>query len=320
MVKFSKDLSLNVVERWSQYYIDYAKLKSLLTKGAEVVQTQGPYSDEVNAAKAQFKTAIDQELKKINSFYYAQTAQFREEVENRKKRARSGSMTADFEVSSSHYDVFRDLNDIQKYLYINAEGFRKIMKKYDKRFGLRGTEHVEGEAFEATLAEQPFVTGEELKVCTDILKSEQKWNQGGRARGAEMKIISGSANMPLAEEISGRMGMPLTPITIKKFADGEIFVQIQENVRGADIFLIQSTCQPVNDNLMELLLIVGALRRASAERVTAVIPYYGYARQDRKDRSAPPRPSRSHPPPPFARHRSRRPQRARERVDSAGRA
>jgi ribose-phosphate pyrophosphokinase len=86
------------------------------------------------------------------------------------------------------------------------------------------------------------------------------------------------------EEISGRVGVPLTPLMVKRFADGEIFVQVLENVRSCDVYLVQPTCQPVNDNLMELLLTVGALRRASAGRITAIIPYYGYARQDRKDR------------------------------------
>ena len=79
-----------------------------------------------------------------------------------------------------------------------------------------------------------------------------------------------------SEEISGRVGVPLTPLMVKRFADGEIFVQVLENVRSCDVYLVQPTCQPVNDHLMELLLTVGALRRASAGRISAIIPYYGY--------------------------------------------
>ncbi len=97
-----------------------------------------------------------------------------------------------------------------------------------------------------------------------------------------IKLVTGNANRPLAEEISRELGEPLTDATVSQFSDGETMVQINENVRGADTFVIQPTCSPVNDNIMELLLIIDALRRASARRITAVIPYYGYARQDRK--------------------------------------
>jgi len=98
----------------------------------------------------------------------------------------------------------------------------------------------------------------------------------------DMKIISGNSNRPLSIGIANCLGISLVQAEIKRFSDGEVFVQINENVRGSDVFVIQSTCPPVNDNLMELLIIIDALRRASAGRVTAVIPYYGYARQDRK--------------------------------------
>ncbi|HEB75952.1 MAG TPA: ribose-phosphate pyrophosphokinase [Nitrospirae bacterium] len=97
-----------------------------------------------------------------------------------------------------------------------------------------------------------------------------------------IKILTGNANRPLAEEISKYLGEPLTEATVTTFIDGEIMVHIDENVRGADTFVIQPTCTPVNHNIMELLLIIDALKRASARRITAVIPYYGYARQDRK--------------------------------------
>jgi ribose-phosphate pyrophosphokinase len=100
------------------------------------------------------------------------------------------------------------------------------------------------------------------------------------ARG--MRLLAGNANRQLAEAISQYLKIPLTQAVVRRFADMEVFVEIQENVRGEDIFVIQSTSYPANDNLMELLIIIDALRRASARRITAVIPYFGYARQDRK--------------------------------------
>jgi len=97
-----------------------------------------------------------------------------------------------------------------------------------------------------------------------------------------LKIFAGSSNLPLAKRIAEHMGIELGKIDIKRFSDGEISVKITENVRGSDIFLIQSTGNPANDNIIELLLIMDAFRRASAKRITLVIPYYGYGRQDRK--------------------------------------
>jgi len=98
----------------------------------------------------------------------------------------------------------------------------------------------------------------------------------------DIKLFSGRANNPLAEEIAQYLGASLEPITIKDFSDGEIYVQIQDSVRGDDVFIVQPVCNPVNQNLMELLIILDAFKRASAKSITAVIPYYGYARQDRK--------------------------------------
>jgi len=98
----------------------------------------------------------------------------------------------------------------------------------------------------------------------------------------ELKLFTGNANRPLAEEIADYLQVSLGEAEVGRFADNEVFVQINENVRGADVFVIQPTCPPVNDNLMELLVMVDALKRASAQRITAVLPYYGYARQDRK--------------------------------------
>jgi ribose-phosphate pyrophosphokinase len=100
----------------------------------------------------------------------------------------------------------------------------------------------------------------------------------------ELKLFSGNANRPLSEEIAATLGVPLGQAEVARFSDGEVFVQIDENVRGADIFVVQPTCPPVNDNLMELLVMLDAFKRASAQRITAVLPYYGYGRQDRKVR------------------------------------
>jgi ribose-phosphate pyrophosphokinase len=97
-----------------------------------------------------------------------------------------------------------------------------------------------------------------------------------------MKIVACNSNRPLAEAVARQLNLPLTRASVRRFADMEIFVEIQENVRGEDVFVIQSTSFPANDNLMELLVMMDALRRSSARRVTAVIPYFGYARQDRK--------------------------------------
>ena len=97
-----------------------------------------------------------------------------------------------------------------------------------------------------------------------------------------MKILAGNSNLPLARAIADYLDLPLTKADVRRFADDEVFVEIHENVRGEDVFVIQSTSAPANDNLMELLICIDALRRSSAKRITAVVPYFGYARQDRK--------------------------------------
>src|SRR3990167_8231511 len=100
---------------------------------------------------------------------------------------------------------------------------------------------------------------------------------------SRLAILSGNANPVLANAICRDLKVPLTDSLVGRFSEGEIRLKINENVRGKDVFVVQPTCPPTNDNLMELLIIIDALRRASARRITAVIPYYGYARQDRKD-------------------------------------
>ena len=97
-----------------------------------------------------------------------------------------------------------------------------------------------------------------------------------------MKIIAGNSNLPLSSDVSKYLQIDLAKATIRRFADEEVYVEIKENIRGEDVFVIESTSYPANDNLMELLVIIDALKRASAKRITAVLPYFGYARQDRK--------------------------------------
>src|SRR5258708_26430529 len=112
-----------------------------------------------------------------------------------------------------------------------------------------------------------------------------------------MRLGAGNANRTLAEAVASQPDLPLTKAQVKRFADNEVWVTIDENVRGEDVFVIQSTSYPANDNLMELLICIDALKRASAKRITAVMPYFGYARQDRKTGGGAPPPSTpaSHP-------------------------
>ncbi len=115
--------------------------------------------------------------------------------------------------------------------------------------------------------------------------TDEKGERKQRPRVDEkFKIFSGTANEPLADEVCNFLGMQRGQAQVIRFRDGECYVQIQENVRGADVFVLQPTCRPVDEHLMELLLMIDALKRASARRITAVVPYFGYARQDRKDK------------------------------------
>jgi ribose-phosphate pyrophosphokinase len=109
-------------------------------------------------------------------------------------------------------------------------------------------------------------------------------NSGYMRLNRDYRIFSGNANLPLAQEICSHLDLPLGAINLTKFSDGELYCQILENVRGKDVFIIQPTCNPVNNNIMELLIMIDAFKRSSATRITSVIPYYGYARQDRKDK------------------------------------
>src|SRR5580658_1514714 len=139
----------------------------------------------------------------------------------------------------------------------------------------------------ATLVTPPEKTEKAEKQAppTPPPASEEKPERRPRVQVDEkFKIFSGTANAPLADEVCHFLGMQRGQAQLTRFADGEAYVQIQENVRGCDVFVMQPTCRPVDEHLMELLLMIDALKRASARRITAVIPYYGYARQDRKDK------------------------------------
>ncbi|MGF1518064.1 MAG: ribose-phosphate pyrophosphokinase [Nodosilinea sp.] len=118
-----------------------------------------------------------------------------------------------------------------------------------------------------------------ISSATAPLQTSLLPNFGDNSR---LKLFSGSANVDLAREVARYLGLDLGPMVRKRFADGEVYIQIQESIRGCDVYLIQPTCYPVNDHLMELLIMIDACRRASARQITAVIPYYGYARADRK--------------------------------------
>src|SRR3982750_298910 len=116
----------------------------------------------------------------------------------------------------------------------------------------------------------------------NIVASKARGKASMSAKNGSIKLVAGNSNPTVAAAIAGELELPLTKAVVRRFADMEVFVEIQENVRGSDVFIIQSTSYPANDHLMELLIITDALRRASARRITAVIPYFGYARQDRK--------------------------------------
>src|SRR6266516_3475115 len=122
----------------------------------------------------------------------------------------------------------------------------------------------------------------------NVVSSKARGEASMSAKNGSIKLVAGNSNPALAQEIASGLGLTLAKAVVRRFADMEIFVEIQENVRGSDAFIIQSTSFPTNDHLMELLIITDALRRSSARRITAVIPYYGYARQDRKSGSRTP--------------------------------
>ena len=122
----------------------------------------------------------------------------------------------------------------------------------------------------------------------NVVSSKPRGEASMSAKNGAIRLVAGNSNPVLAKAIADRLGLPLTKTVVRRFADMEIFVEIQENVRGSDVYILQSTSYPANDHLMELLIITDALRRASARRINAVVPYFGYARQDRKSGSRTP--------------------------------
>src|SRR6476469_9312863 len=136
----------------------------------------------------------------------------------------------------------------------------------------------------ATVATPTDKTTEKVEKKSPPVPDEKPDRKQRPRVDEKFKIFSGTANQPLADEVCHFLGMQRGQAQVIRFADGECYVQIQENVRGADVFVMQPTCRPVDEHLMELLLMIDALKRASARRITSVIPYFGYARQDRKDK------------------------------------
>lgn len=153
-----------------------------------------------------------------------------------------------------------------------------IHRPQGMRYGLAVGVATLGLGFTAAMYDTAFADTQ----TEDVIMQNMRFERHDR-RLRQMKIFSGTANIPLAEEIAGHLNTSLGKIMIKEFADGEIGIQVLENVRGKDVYLIQPTCPPnVNSNIMELILLISTMRRASARTITAVLPYYGYARQDRK--------------------------------------
>lgn len=308
-MRFTQDLEQTAIPEWSESYLDYKKLKTSL---AEVIERG-------DGDAASFHQALDDELEKVNRFYMDKITQYEVTIEAIATGPRAGEYgiggaggadaegmkdpkadapeaggeaqagaagaaaalpTLDFTVTYSK------LGQLQSYVWLNSSGFSKIMKKFDKKMGLRGSGKEQAPEFDRRLAAQVFMSArldsvlERAKFARDRVRKANTHRVGGH-----IQLINGSGNPALAKEVAGRLGIPLTPAKVGRFADGECQVQLNDSVRGADVFIIQPTCFPVNDNLMELLLLISAAKRASCNKVTAVVPYYGYARQDRKERS-----------------------------------
>ncbi|CAO2819530.1 unnamed protein product [Amaranthus hypochondriacus] len=154
---------------------------------------------------------------------------------------------------------------------------RRLLLRFDRPFSVK----CNGSSKPLKINGRPAVPIVDEQSLPKFLHSKRLENTVNRSN-TRLKLFSGLANPALAKEIAWYMGLELGKVNIKRFADGEIYVQLQESVRGCDVFIIQPTCSPANENLMELLIMIDACRRASAKNITAVIPYFGYARADRK--------------------------------------
>lgn len=301
-MKFGRDLQQSVVAEWSGCYCDYQRLK-------EVLKTISLEATPNEADHTSFFLMVEDELQKVNQFYMQKLNEIEQGLQTiqsgptsrRSLRgdelsigaAASGSLAgrgAAQDASSIADDqrllsVYRELGQLQSFVWLNYQAFSKIMKKFDKHMQYRGTPNAKSEDFDNRLESEPFKSSRldaVLELYRAVKSTTSMTSNTGRM---EMKLIAGSANPALAVELAARVGVPITEAKVGRFNDGECSIQIMENVRGCDVFIVQPTSPPVNDNLMELLLMISAARRASAARVTAVVPYYGYARQDRKDRA-----------------------------------
>jgi hypothetical protein len=332
-MKFGKDLEQYKHAGWENEYIDYRELKTILRKiedpdavkdevDGEFFQALEDELEKVNRAfhehASEIEAALDHTTRQPKSSSLPDAAAPSVDLsaltidgasaaaaggsEPAAPRSREVETAAQREATTEEarqqeqtfYDAYRTLGRLQTFVWINAKGFQKIMKKYDKRNNLRGTGLELLPEFEKRLEKEAFACGK-VEMLNELFKSRRPdraigmpaaTSSSGRGQPrAHMQLLAGNANPELAEEIAARLGVPLTPAKIGRFADGEVSIQILENVRNSDVYIIQPTCPPVNDNLMELLLCASAVRRAAAAHVTAVVPYYGYARQDRKERS-----------------------------------
>lgn len=164
--------------------------------------------------------------------------------------------------------------------------YAKEREKREKEAARQETKHIAKESeVQATSSANASHSPQEDEIDSDLTPSEARIEEEARKakkHAGGLKVFSGNGNMALSLEIARHLGINLGKATVGRFADGEVNCVIHENVRGKDVYIVQPTCPPVNDNIMELLLMVSTLRRASARRITVVIPYYGYARQDRK--------------------------------------
>lgn len=282
-MKFGADLKSSVVPEWAPGYIAYDALK------AQIKAISGAEADERDALEETFFATLEEELEKVNRFYLQKIGEFDAALaalEARKPRSASGDALGT-PATSDHrrnaINLHAQIGQLQAFVWLNTQGFEKIVKKYDKFSGLRHTPQAKAPDFEARLRGEVFKS-ERLDACLERFKMARVVDSE-TPHHLEMKLVSGSANKPLAEEIAARLGVPLSPAKVRRFNDGEVNIQLCDSVRGANVYILQPTCPPVNDHLVELLLLVSAARRASAATVTAVVPYYGYARQDRKDRS-----------------------------------
>ncbi|KAG8461367.1 hypothetical protein KFE25_010554 [Diacronema lutheri] len=297
--KFMQELQSYVQPGWEEDYIDYERLKLLLKEHGGEKEGGVRVNTDKDKLDAEFFPVLENELDKVNEAFVRKCDYFESVVHSYHPQGPQGTvqLSGDSETSEAkaaprpakhvthedYWTAFKDLGKMTTYVWINRQGFFKIMKKYDKVCALTNTGRELGPDFERRLDHEVF-TGPRLETLIELYKNK-KPQATSIGSTLEMKLIAGTANPELANELSARLGVPLMPVKIGAFNDGEVAIQLMENVRNAEVYIIQPTSTPVNDNLMQLLLLISACRRASASRVIAVVPYYGYARQDRKERS-----------------------------------